>query len=85
MFVWMKFRMLCSSVIFIVLPTSFSPHLPFPPLLLCSVENKEHSDFCLLRQMMIQSHMQDLKDITQEVHYENFRKKKLMQGDVSVK
>ena len=48
------------------------------------VENKEHSDFCLLRQMMIQSHMQDLKDITQEVHYENFRKKKLMQGDLSV-
>ena len=35
--------------------------------------------------MMIQSHMQDLKDITQEVHYENFRKKKLMQGDLSVK
>ena len=49
------------------------------------MENKEHSDFCLLRQMMIQSHMQDLKDITQEVHYENFRKKKLMQGDVAVK
>lgn len=24
--------------------------------------------------------MQDLKDITQDVHYENFRKKKLLQG-----
>lgn len=24
--------------------------------------------------------MQDLKDYTQDVHYENFRKKKLMQG-----
>ena len=26
------------------------------------------------------THMQDLKDITQDVHYENFRKKKLLQG-----
>ena len=26
------------------------------------------------------THMQDLKDITQDIHYENFRKKKLLQG-----
>ena len=50
-----------------------------------AVENKEHSDFLLLRQMMIQTHMQDLKDITQEIHYENFRKMKLMETDKSVK
>ena len=26
------------------------------------------------------THMQDLKDFTQDVHYENFRKKKLLEG-----
>lgn len=26
------------------------------------------------------THMQDLKDYTQDVHYENFRKKKLLQA-----
>ena len=26
------------------------------------------------------THMQDVKDIIQDVHYENFRKKKLLQG-----
>lgn len=30
--------------------------------------------------MLIRTHMQDLKDYTQDVHYENFRKKKLLQG-----
>ena len=25
--------------------------------------------------------MQDLKDITQDIHYENFRKKKLTEGE----
>ena len=79
--------MLCSFLLSIVSSTLFFLHL-FLSLSLCVchiVENKDHSDFCLLRQMMIQSHMQDLKDITQEVHYENFRKKKLMQGDAAVK
>jgi septin family protein len=45
------------------------------------VENREHSDFALLRHMMMQTHMQDLKDLTQEIHYENYRKKKLMDGE----
>jgi septin family protein len=31
--------------------------------------------------MMMQTHMQDLKDLTQEIHYENYRKKKLMDGE----
>jgi septin 2 len=44
------------------------------------VENKDHCDFVKLRTMLIRTHMQDLKDYTQDVHYENFRKKKLMQG-----
>lgn len=44
------------------------------------VENKEHCDFVILRNMLIRTHMQDLKDYTQDVHYENFRKKKLLEG-----
>ncbi|XP_003388905.1 PREDICTED: septin-1-like [Amphimedon queenslandica] len=44
------------------------------------IENKEHCDYILLRNMLIRTHMQDLKDYTQDVHYENFRKKKLLQG-----
>ena len=48
------------------------------------VENRRHSDFLLLRDMLIKTHMQDLKEITQDVHYENFRKKKLTEtGGVS--
>jgi septin 7 len=30
-----------------------------------------------LRTMLIRTHMQDLKDVTNNVHYENFRFKKL--------
>lgn len=37
------------------------------------VENPQHSDFIKLRRMLIQTHMQDLKDTTQDVHYENYR------------
>ena len=29
---------------------------------------------------MYRTHMQDLKDITQDVYYENFHKKRLLQG-----
>lgn len=37
------------------------------------VENPQHSDFIKLRTMLISTHMQDLKDVTEDVHYENFR------------
>ena len=37
------------------------------------VENPEHSDFLLLRNMLVRTHMQDLKDVTRENHYENYR------------
>ncbi|XP_074640149.1 septin-2-like [Tubulanus polymorphus] len=39
------------------------------------VENPKHSDFLQLRQMLISTHMQDLKDVTRDVHYENYRAK----------
>ena len=75
-------------------PPPSPPHCPPPPpppspsplslsvclcVCVCVVENKRHSDFLLLRDMLIRTHMQDLKDFTQDIHYENFRKKKLMQ------
>ncbi|KAK3086030.1 hypothetical protein FSP39_012387 [Pinctada imbricata] len=41
------------------------------------VENLEHNDFIALRNMLIRTHMQDLKDVTNNVHYENFRYSKL--------
>ncbi|XP_028001406.1 septin-12 isoform X2 [Eptesicus fuscus] len=37
------------------------------------VENMEHCEFPLLRDLLIRSHLQDLKDITHNVHYENYR------------
>uniref|UniRef100_A0A8C6XW43 Septin n=1 Tax=Naja naja TaxID=35670 RepID=A0A8C6XW43_NAJNA len=35
------------------------------------VENPEHNDFLKLRTMLI-THMQDLQEVTQDLHYENF-------------
>ncbi len=43
-------------------------------VILCvTVENPAHSDFGKLRQMLISTHMQDLKDVTRDIHYENYR------------
>jgi septin 7 len=41
------------------------------------VDNVEHCDFTTLRSMLIRTHMQDLKDVTNNVHYENYRLQKL--------
>lgn len=43
------------------------------------VENPEHCDFIKLRTMLI-THMQDLQEVTQEMHYENFRSERLALG-----
>uniref|UniRef100_T1J6H9 Septin-type G domain-containing protein n=1 Tax=Strigamia maritima TaxID=126957 RepID=T1J6H9_STRMM len=37
------------------------------------IENPTYSDFNKLRALLLGSHMQDLKDITRDVHYENYR------------
>uniref|UniRef100_A0A182N0G9 Septin-type G domain-containing protein n=1 Tax=Anopheles dirus TaxID=7168 RepID=A0A182N0G9_9DIPT len=37
------------------------------------VEDPEQSDVVKLRTMLISTHMQDLKDTTRDVHYENYR------------
>ena len=39
------------------------------------VENPAHCDFNNLRVFLLGTHMQDLKDITKDVHYENYRAK----------
>ncbi|KAL7747621.1 hypothetical protein RI367_007062 [Sorochytrium milnesiophthora] len=41
------------------------------------VENLKHCDFSHLRSVLLSSHMQDLKDLTQDVLYEQYRSEKL--------
>lgn len=41
------------------------------------VENLEHSDFVALRNLLIRNYMLDLLDTTNNVHYENYRCRKL--------
>jgi len=41
------------------------------------IENMEHCDFVPLRNMLIRTHLQDLRDVTNYIHYENFRCRKL--------
>ncbi|KTW29049.1 uncharacterized protein T551_02323 [Pneumocystis jirovecii RU7] len=47
------------------------------------VENESHSDFMKLRQMLIRSHMEDLKEHTNNVLYENYRTDKLIQMGIT--
>lgn len=41
---------------------------------LIEVENKNHCEFSQLRDMLIKTHMQDLKEVTDNIHYENYRR-----------
>lgn len=43
------------------------------PVAASTVENQAHCDFVKLRNMLIRTHMHDLKDVTCDVHYENYR------------
>ena len=48
------------------------------------IDNPRHCDFSSLRTVLFNSHLQDLKDITQNVLYENYRTEKLSpQVDIS--
>jgi len=40
------------------------------------VENPEHSDFTRLKSLIV-THMQDMREVTHEVHYENYRAQRL--------
>ncbi|KAJ8001776.1 hypothetical protein DPEC_G00172940 [Dallia pectoralis] len=41
------------------------------------VENPIHCEFALLRDFLIRTHLQDLKEITHNIHYETYRAKRL--------
>jgi len=41
------------------------------------IESMDHCDFVPLRNMLIRTHLQDLKEVTNNVHYENYRCRKL--------
>ncbi|XP_046900083.1 neuronal-specific septin-3 isoform X2 [Hypomesus transpacificus] len=41
------------------------------------VENSKHCEFALLRDFLIRSHLQDLKEVTHNIHYETYRAKRL--------
>jgi len=43
------------------------------------VENPNHCDFVFLRNMLI-THMQDLQEVTHDIHYENYRSQRLARG-----
>jgi septin 7 len=43
------------------------------------VDNEEHCDFVKLRQMLIRTHMEELKENTNNALYENYRSEKLAQ------
>ncbi|XP_074866379.1 septin-12 isoform X2 [Carettochelys insculpta] len=45
------------------------------------VENPAHCEFPLLRDLLIRSHLQDLKDITHNVHYESYRVRRLSESN----
>ncbi|XP_077172222.1 septin-12 isoform X2 [Paroedura picta] len=49
------------------------------------VENPAHCEFPLLRDLLIRSHLQDLKDITHNVHYERYRMYRLNESNLSAK
>ena len=47
--------------------------------MLILVENDSHCDFTKLREMLIRTNMEDLRDTTHSKHYEVYRKDRLQQ------
>ena len=47
------------------------------------VDNEEHCDFVKLRQMLVRTHMEELKEHTQNTLYERYRSEKLMSMGVT--
>ena len=48
------------------------------------IENEDHCDFVSLRKMLIRTHMEELKEHTNDVLYERYRVKKLQDGTSTV-
>uniref|UniRef100_W5MIB8 Septin 12 n=1 Tax=Lepisosteus oculatus TaxID=7918 RepID=W5MIB8_LEPOC len=47
------------------------------------VENVAHCEFANLRDLLIRSHLQDLKDVTHNIHYETYRVRKLNESNMN--
>ncbi|XP_048466593.1 neuronal-specific septin-3-like isoform X2 [Rhincodon typus] len=45
------------------------------------VENMSHCEFAYLRDLLIRTHMQNLKDVTSSIHYEAYRVQRLSEGN----
>ena len=50
----------------------------------CTYE-QEHCDFSLLRELLICRHLEDLKDVTNNVHYERWRRETLTKAGIKDK
>ncbi|XP_053308911.1 septin-9 isoform X2 [Spea bombifrons] len=46
------------------------------------VENPGHCEFSCLRDLLIRTHMQNIKDITSSIHFEAYRVKRLQEGNM---
>ena len=42
-----------------------------------NIEDPAHCDFLNLRSFILSKHMQDMKDVTDQVYYERYRRRKL--------
>ncbi|XP_059413997.1 neuronal-specific septin-3-like isoform X2 [Carassius carassius] len=47
------------------------------------VENVAHCEFAHLRDLLIRSHLQDLKDVAHNIHYETYRVKRLNESNAN--
>ncbi|XP_070836328.1 uncharacterized protein septin12 isoform X1 [Chaetodon trifascialis] len=47
------------------------------------VENVGHCEFANLRDLLIRSHLQDLKDVTHNIHYETYRVRRLNESNMN--
>ncbi|XP_067427514.1 neuronal-specific septin-3 isoform X2 [Thunnus thynnus] len=47
------------------------------------VENVAHCEFANLRDLLIRSHLQDLKEVTHNIHYETYRVRRLNESNVN--
>ncbi|XP_039632459.1 neuronal-specific septin-3 isoform X3 [Polypterus senegalus] len=48
------------------------------------VENVAHCEFANLRDLLIRSHLQDLKDVTHNIHYECYRVRRLNESNMNL-
>lgn len=48
------------------------------------VENTTHCEFAYLRDLLIRTHMQNIKDITSSIHFEAYRVKRLNEGNSGI-